>query len=151
MVGGAKRGRTRSLTVHPSIHLFHTLFLALVLYRLMKLEPSLGHSQINPLDRWPVHHTHSYPHSLQSPVHLSCPVCLWIVGETQRRPTSTQRDSCSSWDSSTALHYTTLMIWVLLRIFFYFICIFSKLFIFIFVFLFFTSKFSMCDFFTSNC
>ncbi len=38
----------------------------------MRLEPFLGHRQDKPLDRWPVHHTHSYSHSLQSPVHLSC-------------------------------------------------------------------------------
>ncbi len=70
----AERGRTRTLTVlniHPSIHLFHTFSLALVLCRVMRLEPFLCHRQDKPLDRQaPVHHTHS--HSLQSPVHLSC-------------------------------------------------------------------------------
>ncbi len=60
----AERGRTRRLTVHPSIHLFHTFSLALVLRRVMRLEPFLGHRQDKPLNRWPVHHTHSYSHSL---------------------------------------------------------------------------------------
>ncbi len=70
----AESRRTRTLTVHPSIFLsVPYIVLVLVLCRvMMRLEPFMGHRQENPLHRWPVHHTHSFSHSLQSPVQLSC-------------------------------------------------------------------------------
>ncbi len=112
-----------------SIHLFHTFSLALVLCRVMRLEP-LGHRQDKPLDRWP-HITHIHIHTQYS-LQFTCPVCIWIVGETQRKPTSTQRehtnstqkDSWSSWDSNTAHtapHYTRLMMFLS-----FFITVFSN-------------------------
>ncbi len=118
----AERGTTRSLTVHPSIHLFHTFSLALVLCRVMRLEPFLGHRQENPPDRWPVHrddkHTYSYSHLLT----VSSSPVLYVSGlwekptSTQREQTnSTQKDSCSSWDSNTvhtAPHYTRLIMFL---------------------------------------
>ncbi len=99
-----------------SIHLFHTFLLALVLCRFMRLEPFLGHRQENPLDRWPVHHTHSIFTLTQSPVHLH--VCLWIVGEPrgnqhQHRENIQTQHSKVLWDSNTAHtvpHYTRLMV-----------------------------------------
>ncbi len=124
-------------TEHPYIHLFHTLFLVLVLCRVMRLESFLGHRQKPPwTDGQSITHIHIHTHySLQ----FTCAVCLWIVGETQRKPTSTQRehtnstDSCSSWDSSTvhtAPHYTRLMMFI-----YFFLVIIASKFIFYYIYI----------------
>ncbi len=84
-----ERGRTRTLTllnIHPFIPY---IFLALVLCRVMRLEPFLGHRQEKLLDRWPVHYTHLYSHSLT----VSSSPVLYVFGlwEKPRENINTER------------------------------------------------------------
>lgn len=112
--------------------------IVLVLYRVMRLEPFLCHRQDTPLDRWPVHQTHSYSHLLT--VSSSPVLYVFRLWEKPRgnqpsiwreHTNSTQKDSWSSWDSNTAHtapHYTRLIF------FFFFLIIASKCFyLFIFI------------------
>ncbi len=114
----SERGRTRTLTVlniHPFIpSIFPS---ACPMYcRVMRLEPFLGHRQDKPLDRWPVHHTHSYSHSLtvsSSPVLYVSGLCENPRGnQHQHRENIQTQHSTVLWDSNTAHtvpHYTRLM------------------------------------------
>ncbi len=130
----SERVRTKTLTV-LNIHSFHTFILALVLYRVMRLEPFLGHMQDKPLDRLPVHYTHSYSHSLQSPVHLSC-VSL-DCGRNQHQ----HRENIQTQHSNTAPHYTRLMrVVVVVVIASCIFLLYFYMYFYVFVFFFFTSK-----------
>ncbi len=75
-------------------------------------------------------HIHSHTHySLQ----FTCPVCIWIVGETQRKPTSTWREHTNSTLKGlvglqyTVPHYIKLIkfIYLLLQNFFLLFPVFS--------------------------
>ncbi len=89
----SERVWTRTLTVLN----IHSFILALVLYRVMRLEPFLGHMQDTPwTDGQSITHIHT---PLQSPGHL-----CWCVSGLWEKPTSTQTQH-----SNTAPHYTRLM------------------------------------------
>ncbi len=136
-----KEWQREGLTVHPSMHLFHSFFLALVLCKVVMLEAFLGHRQDNPLDRWPVHHTVS-----SSPVLYDYGLWERPRGNHHR----TERTHCKLHTERPILHYTRRYGLFLFSCNYYYYLIWIFFSTFIFILWFFFTSICMCKCFTSK-